>query len=63
MGKFQRAYYEICGKEEANMIAQGLSGIAGFPWTLGVDAGVIPALYMPLYANLQNIFNRHSSHD
>lgn len=60
MNKFSKAYDIICEKEKANMVAQGLSGIAGFPWTLVVDAGVIPTLYIPLYNQLRLNFARTS---
>ena len=61
MSKFKQTYDNICGKEQANMIAQGLSGIAGFPFTLAVDAGVIPTLYMPMYSKLRSLFGRTTS--
>ena len=40
------------------MLVQGVSGLAGFPWTLAVDAGVIPTLYMPMYSELRAVFGR-----
>ncbi len=54
----QKAYKLIKSKADNNTIIQGLSGIAGFPLTLGVDAAVIPTIYVPLWNNIRAIYDQ-----
>ncbi len=59
----QEAYNEIEDKETKNTLTQGLSGILGFPFTLGVDVGVVAMLYAPMFTNIRKIFKRTSNQE
>ncbi|MDR1638925.1 MAG: hypothetical protein LBT59_04445 [Clostridiales bacterium] len=52
------AYEEIDKQETLNTAGQGVSGFFGFPWNLLVDAASVPAIYMPMFMNIRNIFGR-----
>lgn len=49
-------YNLINSKANNNSTIQGLSGIVGFPFTLGVDAAVIPAIYVPLWNQIRELY-------
>lgn len=59
----KRAYDEIEDKETKNTISQGLSGVLGFPFTLGVDVGVIAVIYAPMFNNIRRFFGRTSNQE
>ena len=54
--KAEKAYKLIMSKAKNNSIIQGLSGIAGFPFTIGVDVAVIPTIYIPLWNEIREIY-------
>ncbi len=54
----EQAYDIIAKQANNNSIIQGLSGIAGFPFTLGADVAVIPVIYLPLWNNIRELYER-----
>jgi hypothetical protein len=60
----EQAYNIIRKKSEDNTIAQSLSGIFGWPITIGTDIAVIPMIYVPLWDKLRELFSRSNvAHD
>jgi len=53
----QESYKLIDSKAKSNSVIQGISGIAGFPFNLGVDIAVIPTIYVPLWNQIREIYN------
>ena len=49
----------INSKANSNSTIQGLSGIVGFPWTLGVDAAVIPTIYVPMWNEIRTLYGHN----
>jgi len=58
IGLAEQAYDIIQKKSEDNTIAQSLSGIFGWPITIGTDIAVIPMIYVPLWDRLRELFSR-----
>ncbi|MCA9689344.1 MAG: hypothetical protein R3A51_16245 [Nannocystaceae bacterium] len=54
----ERAYDAIERCANNNSIVQGLSGLAGFPFTLGTDVAVVPLYYVPLWNEIRDIYER-----
>jgi hypothetical protein len=54
----EQAYHIIQKKSEDNTIAQSLSGIFGWPITIGTDIAVIPLIYVPLWDKLRELYSR-----
>lgn len=52
----EKSYDLINSKATNNGWIQGLSGVAGFPWTLVADAGVIPGIYWPMWNNIRAFY-------
>ena len=52
----ERAYDAIERCANNNSIVQGLSGLAGFPFTLGTDVAVVPLYYVPLWNEIRDIY-------
>jgi len=50
------AYKLTQGRANANTTVQALSGLVGFPWNLGVDAAVIPTIYIPLWNRIRGVY-------
>jgi len=50
------AYKATNVRAASNTVLQSLSGIAGFPWNLGVDAAVVPTIYVPLWNKIRAIY-------
>ena len=48
------AYDTINAKANTNTVVQSLTGIFGFPFTIGADVAVIPLIYTPLCNNLRH---------
>ncbi len=57
-GIFDVAYKMINSKSNSNAFIQGISGIAGFPATLAVDAGVVLTHYEPMINDIRKIYGR-----
>ena len=57
------AYNIVSNKATANAVIQGLSGILGFPFTLGVDVAVIPTIYGPLLNALRHLYGHPDTPD
>ena len=57
------AYNIVRGKANQNAVAQGLSGIFGFPFTIAVDAAVIPTIYAPLLNDLRHLYGHPDTPD
>ncbi len=55
----QNAYRLIQKKAEDNTVAQSLSGIFGWPWTIGTDIAVIPIIYVPLWERIRELYARN----
>lgn len=58
MTKEEQIYVLIQNKASSNQFVQGLSGLAGFPWTLLADAGVIITHYAPMLNKIRLIYGR-----
>ena len=54
----EQAYDIIQKKSEDNTIAQSLSGIFGWPITIGTDIAVIPMIYVPLWDRIRELYMR-----
>jgi hypothetical protein len=54
----ERAYQIIQKKAEDNTVAQSLSGIFGWPITIGTDIAVIPLIYVPLWERIRELYLR-----
>lgn len=54
------AYDTISSKASANTVIQSLTGIFGFPFTIGADVAVIPLIYTPLCNDLRSLYG-HSN--
>lgn len=52
----EKCYDLIISKATNNGWIQGLSGVAGFPFTLMADAGVIPGIYWPMWNNIRALY-------
>jgi hypothetical protein len=55
----EQAYHIIQKKAEDNTVAQSLSGIFGWPFTIGTDIAVIPIIYVPLWERLRELYLRN----
>jgi hypothetical protein len=53
-----RAYDLIEAKASSNAFIQGLSGVAGFPFTIAVDAGVVPLIYGRLWGEVRALYRQ-----
>ena len=56
IGKLKSLYSYIEGRANSNSIVQGISGVAGFPWNLMMDAGTIFTHYVPLVNSIRDYF-------
>lgn len=56
------AYKITKGKANSNTTVQAISGIFGFPWNLGVDAAVIPMIYVPLWNRIRGVYGHDPVH-
>lgn len=56
--KARQVYNLIQSKATSNQFVQGLSGLAGFPFTLLADAGVIFTHYGPMLNEIRSIYDR-----
>lgn len=54
----EQSYKIIQKKSEDNTVAQSLSGIFGWPITIGTDIAVIPMIYVPLWDRLRELYSR-----
>ncbi len=54
----EQAYQIIKQKAEDNTIAQSLSGVLGWPFTIAADIAVIPLIYVPLWDKLRELYER-----
>lgn len=54
----EQAYSVIQKKSEDNTVAQSLSGIFGWPITIGTDIAVIPMIYVPLWDRIRELYGR-----
>jgi hypothetical protein len=54
----ENAYRIIQKKAEDNTVVQSISGIFGFPWTIGTDIAVIPTIYFPLWERIRELYLR-----
>ncbi len=52
------SYNEIENKANSNSLIQGITGIVGFPFTLGADIAVIGTHYVPLFHKIRDIYGR-----
>lgn len=50
------AYDTISAKASTNTVIQSLTGIFGFPFTIGADVAVIPLIYTPLCNDLRRLY-------
>jgi uncharacterized protein (DUF697 family) len=57
------AYNIVRNKANTNAVVQGLSGIFGFPFTIDVDAAVIPTIYRPLLNDLRHLYGHTDTPD
>jgi hypothetical protein len=53
----EEAYSIIQKKSEDNTIVQSLSGIFGWPITIGTDIAVIPMIYVPLWDRIRELYS------
>lgn len=54
----RRAYTIISNKSNSNVFIQGLSGVAGFPFTLVADGAVVFTHYGPMINEIRQLYNR-----
>lgn len=54
----EQAYAIIQKKSEDNTIAQSISGVFGWPFTIGTDIAVIPLTYIPLWERIRELYGR-----
>jgi len=54
----EQAYQVIKQKAEDNTIAQSLSGVLGWPFTIAADIAVIPLIYVPLWDKIRELYDR-----
>lgn len=59
--KAEECYQIIMKKAEDNSIAQSLSGIAGWPFTIATDIAVIPLIYVPLWDRIRELYERNGT--
>ena len=57
-GVFDVVYKMINSKANSNAFIQGISGIAGFPATIAVDAAVLFTHYEPLINDIRKLYGR-----
>ena len=50
------AYDLVKNKANSNSFLQGVSGVAGFPFTLLADAGSIPLIYVSLWNDIRRLY-------
>lgn len=56
----EQAYSLIQKKSEDNTIVQSLSGIFGWPITIGTDIAVIPMIYVPLWDRIRALYGHNN---
>ena len=56
----EEAYTIIQKKSEDNTVIQSLSGLFGWPITIGTDIAVIPMIYVPLWDRIRSLYG-HSN--
>lgn len=57
-GVFDVVYKMINSKANSNAFIQGISGIAGFPATIAVDAAVLFTHYEPMINDIRKLYGR-----
>lgn len=58
--KARKAYDLIQEKANSSMFVEGLSGVAGFPWTVLADSAIVFTHYAPMVEEIRKIYGRSS---